>query len=117
MLSLPHTRQRLDGGEAVVFAGPRPSERQHIPAVHGIEDEADSRLFQVAHTGNVFCPLACLPEGGQEESCKDRDNGDHHQQFNNGKRPHSIPDRSVRRHPVNPLAYCGWVVDLLPQVI
>ena len=50
-----------------------------------IHDRGQSQLLQIAEALDLMGFLFGLAQGGQEQAGQDRNNGDHHQQFNQSK--------------------------------
>ena len=73
------------------------SGEQVVPEVTGINCASQSELVEVADILNAPGFLLGSGKGGQHHRCQDGDDGDHHQQFNEGEgRPgESSPSRDI----------------------
>ena len=58
---------------------------QGIVIIRGVHDPAELELFEIAHAIDHLGPVLGSGECGQQHCGKNRDNGDYHQQFDQGE--------------------------------
>ena len=69
----------------VCSAAPVTIGRKTFFIVARVHNAGEHELFGVVHAENALGFFFGFPEGWEEHSCQDRDDGDNHQQFNKGK--------------------------------
>ena len=68
-------------------AGPCLRQRQEAVVIHGVIRESHAALPRIASALDSPRHFLCMVQGGKQQSCQNRDDRDHHQEFNQREFP------------------------------